>query len=144
MVLSFDIRTIGRDCVNYIEKFVSNSEEAVSTIRKMDGRHELFIVGRSYKNASTELTVGLKEWTDCPELGPVGDILVSSDFSMVVSVLVIQQYVPDGPEPPPATTMRQGTESPMNNQPVRQYLNNANVRMNVNSSPVQSLNVGWN
>lgn len=110
----------------------------------MESRHELYIVGRSYKNTSTELTVGLKEWTECPELGPVGDILVSSDFSMVVSVLVIQQYVPEGPQQAPAASIRQGMESPMNNQPVQQYLNNANVRMNVTSSPIQPFNVGWN
>lgn len=117
----------------------------MSTIRKMESRHELFIVGRSYKNASTELTTGLKEWIDCPELGPIGDILVSSDFSMVVSVLVIQQYVPEGAQPALVTAMRQGMQSPMNNQPVQQYLNNANVRMsNLTSSPIQPFNVGWN
>ncbi|KAJ4767073.1 Cation/H(+) antiporter 15 [Rhynchospora pubera] len=142
----FRLRTVGRDYVHYIEKFVRNSEEAISTIRDLDSRHELFIVGRSYKNPSTDLTAGLKDWTDCPELGPIGDILVSSDFSMVVSVLVIQQYMPEGPQPALMTTARHGMESPMNNnQPVQQYVNNANVRMSDStSSPTAPFNVGWN
>ena len=35
---------------------------------------------------------GLDEWAECLELGLVGDILASSDFSPIVSVLIVQQY----------------------------------------------------
>ncbi|KAH1080597.1 hypothetical protein J1N35_020358 [Gossypium stocksii] len=39
------------------------------------------------------LTTDLTDWSECPELGAIGDILAESDFSSTVSVLVIQQYI---------------------------------------------------
>lgn len=38
-----------------------------------------------------ELALTLNKRTDCPELGPVGSLLTSMEFS-TTSVLVIQQY----------------------------------------------------
>ncbi|KAH6756324.1 hypothetical protein C2S51_038919 [Perilla frutescens var. frutescens] len=35
---------------------------------------------------------GMNDWEECPELGPIGDILSASDFSATASVLVIQQH----------------------------------------------------
>ncbi|KAJ3669111.1 hypothetical protein LUZ60_011061 [Juncus effusus] len=94
----FLIRTRGNNSISYTEKVVQNSEEAVGAIQNMESMHEFYIVGRGYKeNSGSTLTETLKQWTECPELGPIGDMLVSSDFSRVVSVLVVQQYVPDGP-----------------------------------------------
>ncbi|KAG2294545.1 hypothetical protein Bca52824_041214 [Brassica carinata] len=46
----------------------------------------LFVVGR---NAAV---VPLVNSTDCPELGPVGRLLSSSEFSTTASVLVVQGY----------------------------------------------------
>jgi hypothetical protein len=74
---------------------VNNAEEVVAAIRKMEGLHQLYIVGRGYESGSP-LTVGLQEWAECPELGPIGDVLVSSEFTKTVSVLVVQQYVIKG------------------------------------------------
>ena len=42
---------------------------------------------------SSPLTAGLTDWSECPELGAIGDLLASSDFAATVSVLVVQQYV---------------------------------------------------
>ncbi|KAL0331439.1 UNVERIFIED_CONTAM: Cation/H(+) antiporter 15 [Sesamum angustifolium] len=36
---------------------------------------------------------GLTDWSECPELGAIGDLLASSDFAASYSLLVVQQYV---------------------------------------------------
>ncbi|KAK4400397.1 Cation/H(+) antiporter 15 [Sesamum angolense] len=38
-------------------------------------------------------TAGLSDWSECPELGAIGDLLASSDFVATYSVLVLQQYI---------------------------------------------------
>lgn len=80
------------ESIVYIEKFVGNGEETVAAVRSMDSSHDLFIVGRGEGMASP-LTAGLTDWSECPELGAIGDLLASSDFAATVSVLVVQQYV---------------------------------------------------
>lgn len=85
------------DKINYIEKVVSNGEETVAAIRGTNNANDLFIVGRGQGNSST-LTEGLTDWSECPELGPIGDLLASSDFETTASVLVMHQYVAQGPE----------------------------------------------
>ncbi|KAI4324194.1 hypothetical protein L6164_023751 [Bauhinia variegata] len=80
------------DSVLYIERVVNNGEETVGAIRAMDDVHDLFIVGRGQGMISA-LTAGLTDWSECPELGAIGDLLASSDFGTSASVLVIQQYV---------------------------------------------------
>jgi hypothetical protein len=94
-----DIKLIAAsdDSINYIEKVVSNGEETVSAIREMNNVNDLFIVGRGQENASA-LTEGLTDWSECPELGAIGDLLASSDFETSASVLVMHQYVGQGPE----------------------------------------------
>nr|DAD29706.1 TPA_asm: hypothetical protein HUJ06_031174 [Nelumbo nucifera] len=81
--------------VGYAEKYVANSAETVSSLRGMEGQYALFIVGRGGPGgrANTILTAGMNDWEECPELGPIGDILSSSDFSIMASVLVIQQHI---------------------------------------------------
>lgn len=77
--------------VYYRERVSSNAEETVAGIREMvEGGHDLYIVGRGFEAEST-LTAGLTEWSECPELGPIGDLLSTSDFAAGLSVLVVQQ-----------------------------------------------------
>ncbi|XP_028797973.1 cation/H(+) antiporter 15-like [Neltuma alba] len=76
----------------YTEKVVNNGEETVAAIRSMDDIHNLFIVGRG-QGIITPLTAGLTDWSECPELGAIGDLLASSDFAATASVLVVQQYI---------------------------------------------------
>ncbi|EMS66526.1 Cation/H(+) antiporter 28 [Triticum urartu] len=57
----------------------------------LSGDYRLFVVGRG-RDRNSVLTEGLEEWAECLELGPVGDILASSDFSTTASVLIVQQY----------------------------------------------------
>ncbi|CAK8530441.1 unnamed protein product [Lathyrus sativus] len=84
--------------MSYIEKVVSNGEETVAAIRGMNNVNDLFIVGRGQGNSSSALTEGLTDWTECPELGAIGDLLASSDFETTASVLVMHQYVGQGPD----------------------------------------------
>ncbi|KAK1279106.1 Cation/H(+) antiporter 19 [Acorus gramineus] len=69
------------------EKVVSGRAESVSVIKSL-GRCNLFLVGRM------AATAPLVDRTECPELGPVGTLLASSEFSTTASALVVQQYKP--------------------------------------------------
>uniref|UniRef100_A0A0D9Y1X0 Uncharacterized protein n=1 Tax=Leersia perrieri TaxID=77586 RepID=A0A0D9Y1X0_9ORYZ len=77
--------------MGYMEKHVGDGAELVAELRALQGDYGLFIVGRGRDRRSV-LTEGLDEWAECLELGPVGDILASSDFSSTASVLIVQQY----------------------------------------------------
>ncbi|XP_051115102.1 cation/H(+) antiporter 15-like [Andrographis paniculata] len=79
--------------IEYVEKVVNHGEETVAAIRGIAGGHDLLIVGRGHGRESAA-TVGLSEWSECPELGTIGDLLASSDFAATNSVLVIQRYAP--------------------------------------------------
>ena len=46
LIHEFWMRCGDDDVVDYVEKVVSNSEDAVAAIRTMDDIHDLFIVGR--------------------------------------------------------------------------------------------------
>ncbi|KAK8923720.1 Cation/H(+) antiporter 28 [Platanthera zijinensis] len=81
----------GGNGVGYMEKHVGSGAETVAVLRTLEGRYELFIVGRG-RDRDSVLTAGMNEWAECPELGPIGDILAASDFSVTASVLVIQQH----------------------------------------------------
>ncbi|KAK8644744.1 hypothetical protein V6N13_124044 [Hibiscus sabdariffa] len=74
--------------VRYEEKAVGNVTEAIDAIRAV-GHCNLILVGRMPQG---ELAMALWRRSECPELGPVGSLLISPDFSMTASVLVIQQY----------------------------------------------------
>ncbi|XP_058764964.1 cation/H(+) antiporter 15-like [Vicia villosa] len=92
LIHEFRMRYLNDDSFNYFEKVVNNGEETVAAIRTMDDIHDLFIVGRGHGMISP-LTAGLTDWSECPEMGAIGDLLASSDFAASASVLVVQQYV---------------------------------------------------
>ncbi|KAI3892930.1 hypothetical protein MKX03_006900 [Papaver bracteatum] len=92
VITDFRMKTANEESVVYVEKTTNDGEETVSTIRSLDNIHDLYIVGRGQGTISP-LTAGLTDWSECPELGPIGDLLASSDFAVTVSVLVVQQYV---------------------------------------------------
>lgn len=56
------------------------------------GDFDMIMVGRRPSEDSPLLS-GLTEWSDLPELGPIGDILASSDIQKPISVLVVQQQI---------------------------------------------------
>ncbi|KAK4483592.1 hypothetical protein RD792_010791 [Penstemon davidsonii] len=88
----FRTRTSNDSSVVYTEKVVNHGEETVAAIRSIDGIHDLFIVGRGQGTISC-VTAGLTDWSECPELGAIGDLLASTDFAATYSVLIVQQYV---------------------------------------------------
>ncbi|XP_061352992.1 cation/H(+) antiporter 28-like [Gastrolobium bilobum] len=77
--------------ISYTEKHLANAAETFSTLRSFEGQYSLVIVGRE-GGVNSILTKGMNDWQHCPELGPIGDVLSGSDFSMTVSVLIIQQH----------------------------------------------------
>ncbi|CAO2827690.1 unnamed protein product [Amaranthus hypochondriacus] len=93
----FKSRISDRDSITYSERIVNNGEETVASIRAIDSIHDLYIVGRG-QGIISPLTAGLTDWSECPELGAIGDMLASSDFAATSSVLVVQQYVGLGPQ----------------------------------------------
>ncbi|XP_042437145.1 cation/H(+) antiporter 15-like [Zingiber officinale] len=91
----FRLRKVGEELATYSENAVNNAEEMMEVIRTIDsGRYDLFVVGRRQCEAALELMAGLADWTECPELGTLGDFLASADSATTTaSVLVVQQYL---------------------------------------------------
>ncbi|ERN10229.1 hypothetical protein AMTR_s00171p00055120 [Amborella trichopoda] len=79
--------------VSYMEKVVSNASETVNILRSLEGMYTLVIVGRGRWGLSS-ITAGMTDWEECSELGPIGDLLASSDFWVTGSILIVQQYRP--------------------------------------------------
>ncbi|KAL8152086.1 hypothetical protein V2J09_021894 [Rumex salicifolius] len=117
----FKTETANDDSVTIKEVTVNNGEETVAAIRSIDTAHDLYIVGRG-QGIVSPLTAGLTAWSECPELGPIGDLLASSDFAATISVLVVQQYIgsavaqaddarlPDSPFAPHGDETSEGSE----------------------------------
>lgn len=70
------------------EVLVTNAGDTVAAMRAYD-RCNLFIVGRTPEG---QLAAALNDGNECPELGPVGNRLISEEFSTLTSVLVVQKY----------------------------------------------------
>ncbi|XXG82311.1 hypothetical protein AAC387_Pa10g0290 [Persea americana] len=89
----FRIKSAGNDCVAYREEMVNHCGDTINVIRQMKNLYNLMLVGRRHETNSTPLQ-GLSQWCENPELGVIGDFLVSSDFSQnKVPVLVLQQQI---------------------------------------------------
>uniref|UniRef100_A0A6N2NFU9 Uncharacterized protein n=1 Tax=Salix viminalis TaxID=40686 RepID=A0A6N2NFU9_SALVM len=89
-VNEFRLKTAGEQSVSYQEKVVNNDEEMVSALQEMHHIYDLYVVGRG-EGIVSPLTASLADWCEYPELGPVGDLLITSSFAQG-SVLVVQQY----------------------------------------------------
>lgn len=76
--------------VGYVKETVKDGTQTAAVLRSIVDDYELFIVGRRY-NLRSNLTSGLHEWSEFPELGVVGDLLASTDVISKASVLVVQQ-----------------------------------------------------
>lgn len=88
----FKMATMNSNSIRYCELVLNDEEETIKTIKSMDeNKHDLYIVGRG-RGMVSPLTSGLADWCDCPELGPIGDLLVTSEFESSFSVLIVQQH----------------------------------------------------
>ncbi|KAL2899237.1 Cation/H(+) antiporter 24 [Bienertia sinuspersici] len=94
VVTWFWVKNERNDKVVYKEVVVSSGFETISAIQSLNESVpiDLWIVGRK-NGINPTLLEGLSEWSDNPELGLVGDFLVSNDFDTSGSVLVVQQQV---------------------------------------------------
>ncbi|KAG0490537.1 hypothetical protein HPP92_007400 [Vanilla planifolia] len=77
--------------VEYVESVVGDGEETVGVVRGMGERFDLVVVGRRKGLEGDEVTKGMEEWSQCPELGVLGDMLASAEISGRVAILVVQQ-----------------------------------------------------
>ncbi|KAK4440145.1 Cation/H(+) antiporter 15 [Sesamum alatum] len=90
---NFKTATMKDKSITYCELVLNDEEEAIKAIKLMDeNKHDLYLVGRG-RGMVSPLTSGLADWCDCPELGPIGDLLVTSEFESSFSVLIVQQYI---------------------------------------------------
>ncbi|KAF4354795.1 hypothetical protein F8388_017999 [Cannabis sativa] len=81
------------DSIKYVERFVDSFRDVVEGVRDFN-RCNLFLVGRTAQGVVGEClsnsNVSVK--SECPELGALGNLLVSSEFSTTASVLIVQQH----------------------------------------------------
>ncbi|XP_042409620.1 cation/H(+) antiporter 15-like [Zingiber officinale] len=77
-------------CAGYEEKLLKNGEETAALVHRMSQEFELVMVGRR-NGMETELTSGLSQWSECPELGIIGDML-AMEFADKIAILVVQQH----------------------------------------------------
>ncbi|KAK8937901.1 Cation/H(+) antiporter 28 [Platanthera guangdongensis] len=87
----YDRYVAGEKGVGYMEKQVSSGEDTMAALKGVEAHYQLFVLG-SGKDRLSSLTAGMNEWAEFPELGPIGDVMASSDFSVSASVMVIQQH----------------------------------------------------
>lgn len=78
----------GRSGLTYREETVKDGVETTEVICSLEGLVDLLLVGR-YHNLKSPVMSGIADWSECPELGVIGDMLATSDFKF--SVLVVQQ-----------------------------------------------------
>ncbi|RZC82480.1 hypothetical protein C5167_045266 [Papaver somniferum] len=90
-VNGFRLQTAGSKNVEYIEEMVKDGVELISSIKRIENSFELLIVGREHGKVSSKLLEAFNEWNEFPELGVIGDMLVSSDSKTSGSILVMQQ-----------------------------------------------------
>jgi hypothetical protein len=84
------------ESIKFVEKRVENAAVDVRSAIEEVRRSNLFLVGRM---PGGEIALAIRENSECPELGPVGSLLISPESSTRASVLVIQQYNGTGTAP---------------------------------------------
>ncbi|KAK9989232.1 hypothetical protein SO802_029471 [Lithocarpus litseifolius] len=84
-LVEFKQKFVKDSSIKFEERVVRIAAETIEVILEYS-RSDLFLVGRMPEVAT------LVEKSDCLELGPVGSLLTSPDFSTSASVLVVQQY----------------------------------------------------
>ncbi|KAJ4795776.1 Cation/H(+) antiporter [Rhynchospora pubera] len=89
---AYQHRYVASGIVTYAERQVNSGPETVTALSSMAGMYSLFIVGKGGPHLSTPMMAGIRDWEECPELGPIGDLLASDDFMDSGSVLIMQQH----------------------------------------------------
>lgn len=92
LIEKFQSTHTGNERITFKEELAKDAVDTTRVLRGLKDHCELCIVGR-YHDPNSELILGITEWTECPELGVIGDMLATTDF--MFSVLVVQQ-LPQG------------------------------------------------
>ncbi|XP_055960284.1 cation/H(+) antiporter 4-like [Mercurialis annua] len=74
----------------YKEHKVKDGPDTALLVHTLANDYDLFLVGRRDRIESPQ-TKGLSQWSELPELGTMGDFLVSKDIQSEASVLVVQK-----------------------------------------------------
>ncbi|GLT98172.1 hypothetical protein SLE2022_156900 [Rubroshorea leprosula] len=83
-----DVKSIGG--VKYLETVVEGGPETATVLRSVALEYDLVVAGRR-NDLDSPQTLGLKEWSEFPEIGVIGDLLASTDLEGTCSILIIQQ-----------------------------------------------------
>ncbi|KAJ7959901.1 Cation/H(+) antiporter like [Quillaja saponaria] len=88
-IYKFIASSIGQGKFTCREEIVKDAVGTIHVIRSVEKAFDLVLVGKHH-NPNLPILSGLNtEWSECPELGEIGDLLASSEFRF--SVLVVQQ-----------------------------------------------------
>ncbi|KAI4306511.1 hypothetical protein L6164_029782 [Bauhinia variegata] len=99
---------VGNPRFEVIDKVVRDGIDMSSCIRRIIDYFDLVLVGREHSESA--LLRGHDQWSECPELGVLGDMLASQDFITKASVLVVQQQRTGG------MLVKQATNTPGPNE----------------------------
>ena len=72
-----------------MNEVVKNGIEMSTCIRRLIDYFDLVMVGREHPDSV--IFQGHDQWSECQELGVIGDMLASPDFVTKASLLVVQQ-----------------------------------------------------
>lgn len=89
LIHEFRQANLGNEHFVVVEEMVRDGAGLAASIRGMEDCFDLIIAGRRHEE--NPILDGLHQWSECPELGVVGDILASADFGSTSTVLVMQQ-----------------------------------------------------
>ncbi|XP_010542677.1 PREDICTED: cation/H(+) antiporter 14-like [Tarenaya hassleriana] len=90
LVQEFRRFAMNKGKVKYREEMVRDGVETTQVIRSLGNSYDMVMVGRDHgQDLEASVLYGLTDWSECPELGVIGDVLASPDFNF--SVLVIHQ-----------------------------------------------------
>ncbi|KAF5748869.1 putative Cation proton exchanger [Tripterygium wilfordii] len=97
MIENESLRTIKHELtksekVKYQEVIVGDGSKTASIVPSLQYDYDLIMVGRRHDLDSLIIS-GLSDWNESEELGPLGDLLASSEITAPASVLVVQQQI---------------------------------------------------
>ncbi|XP_010521983.1 PREDICTED: cation/H(+) antiporter 14-like [Tarenaya hassleriana] len=88
LIHDFRSLAMNKGSVSYKEEIVKDGVETTQVVSSLGDSYDMVMVGRDHDLESPAM-YGLTDWSECPELGVIGDMLASPDFHF--SVLVIHQ-----------------------------------------------------
>ncbi|CAI9107087.1 OLC1v1006369C1 [Oldenlandia corymbosa var. corymbosa] len=102
MIRQFRANTIANERVFFKEEIARDAVCTTRVLRSLEDGCNMCIVGRQH-DPESPIIQGLTDWSECPELGDIGDMLATTDFRF--SLLVVQQ-LPPGVAFPDRSTLR--------------------------------------